>query len=159
MRTQIDHRLNCKAHSLLRHPSRLVILIMRNIWRAVEKLIDTVSDIRLHNIALLALRMLVNCVTEVPKRHTRLHHSDSLVETLSRGLDHAHGIRVVSSFLADVISFVEVSVKAFVVERYVDVKNVAVDELALVGNAVADDFVEGGADGFGEVAVVQGGGV
>ena len=40
------------------------------------------------------------------------------------------------------------------VECYVDVKNVAVDKLALVGDAVADDFVEGGADGFGEVAIV-----
>ena len=44
--------------------------------------------------------------------------------------------------------------EAAVVERDVDVEDVAVDEGAVVGNAVADDFVGAGADGFGEVAVV-----
>lgn len=77
-----------------------------------------------------------------------------MVKTFSRSLDHADGIRVITSFFANVIGFVEVPVKAFMVECNVDVKNIAVDEFALVGNAVADDFVEGGADGFGEVAVV-----
>ena len=72
----------------------------------------------------------------------------------SRSLDYTDGIRVITGLLANVVSFVKVAVETLVVERYVDVQNIAVDELALVGNAVADDFVEGGADRFGEVAVV-----
>jgi hypothetical protein len=60
---------------------------------------------------------------------------------------------------ADVVGLVQVAVEAAVVEGYVDVEDVAVLEGALVRDAVADDFVGGGADGFGEVAVVEGGGV
>ena len=44
--------------------------------------------------------------------------------------------------------------EAFVVEGYVYVYDVAVFKGALVGDPVADDFVDGCADGFGEVAVV-----
>lgn len=45
------------------------------------------------------------------------------------------------------------------VQCNIDIQDIAVDELALVGDAVANDFVEGGTDGFGEVTVVKGGGV
>jgi hypothetical protein len=45
-------------------------------------------------------------------------------------------------------------VEAAVVERHVNVEDVAVEEDSVVGNAVADDFVGRGADGFGEFAVV-----
>jgi hypothetical protein len=43
---------------------------------------------------------------------------------------------------------------AAVVDADVDVDDVAVDEDPLVGDAVADYFVEGGADGFGEADVI-----
>ena len=49
--------------------------------------------------------------------------------------------------------------EAVVVEGDVEVDDVAFEEDALVGDAVADYFVDGGADGFGEVDVVEGGGV
>ena len=44
--------------------------------------------------------------------------------------------------------------EAVVVEGDVEVDDVAFEEEALVGDAVADYFVDGGADGFGEVDVV-----
>ena len=43
---------------------------------------------------------------------------------------------------------------AVVEERDVEVENVAGEEHALVGDAVADYFVGGGAEGFGEAVVV-----
>ena len=43
------------------------------------------------------------------------------------------------------------------VEADVDVEDVAVLKGSVVRDAVADDFVDRGADGFGEVAVVEGG--
>lgn len=46
-----------------------------------------------------------------------------------------------------------------VVERDINIDDVAVLERAPVGNAVADDLVDGGADGLREVVVVQRGGV
>lgn len=45
--------------------------------------------------------------------------------------------------------------EAAVVDADVDVDDVAVFELTLIGDAVADYFVDGGADGFGEVAVIE----
>lgn len=45
--------------------------------------------------------------------------------------------------------------EASVVERDVDVEDVAVLERSVVGYAVADDFVWTCANGFGEVAVVE----
>lgn len=46
--------------------------------------------------------------------------------------------------------------EAAVVERHVDVEDVTVFKFTLVGNAMTDYFVDGGADGFWEVAVVEG---
>lgn len=60
---------------------------------------------------------------------------------------------------ADVVGFIEVAVVAGVVEGHVEVEDVAVEEDARVGDAVADYFVGGGADGFGEGVVVEGRGV
>ena len=44
---------------------------------------------------------------------------------------------------------------AAVVEGYVEVKNVTVFELALVGDTMTDDLVDGGADRFWEADVVE----
>lgn len=48
---------------------------------------------------------------------------------------------------------------AAVIEGDVEVEDVAIEEDARVGDAVADYFVGGGADGFGEGVIVEGGGV
>ena len=46
--------------------------------------------------------------------------------------------------------------EAVVVEGYVEVEDVAVEEEARVGDAVADYFVDGGAEGFGEAVIIEG---
>jgi hypothetical protein len=46
-------------------------------------------------------------------------------------------------------------VKASVVKCNINVENIAVNEDALIWNAVADNFVRGRAYGFGEVTVVE----
>jgi len=51
---------------------------------------------------------------------------------------------------------VGVAVHTLEEEGDVDVEDVAVLEGAAVGDAVADDFIGGGADGFGKAAVVEG---
>ena len=45
--------------------------------------------------------------------------------------------------------------EAAVVETYVEVDDVAVFERSLVGDTVAYDLVDGCAEGFGEVVVVE----
>ena len=44
--------------------------------------------------------------------------------------------------------------EAAVVESYVEVDDIAVYKDALIGDAVADDFIDGCADGLGEVHIV-----
>ena len=60
---------------------------------------------------------------------------------------------------ANVICLVEVTVKAAVVESYVKVKDVTGLKESLVWDAVADYLVDGCAEGFGEVNIVEGRGI
>lgn len=99
--------------------------------------------------------MLVDSGSEVAEEDARLDHRDGIVQAGARRFDDTHRVGVITGLLADIICLVEVAVVAVVVEGNVDVEDVAVDEDALVGNAVANNFVDGGAYGFREVAVIQ----
>lgn len=90
----------------------------------------------------------------VAEGHAGFDEGDGLVEAFAGGFDDADGGRVGARERADVVGFVEVAVEAGVVEGDVEVDDVAFEEETLVGDAVADYFVDGGADGFGEVDVV-----
>lgn len=155
MRPQVDHRLDRKAHSLLRLPNRLVVLVMRNVRCAMEQAVDAVADVRLDDVAFLRLGVLVDRSSEVAEEDAGLDHRNGVVQAGACCLNNTDGVGVVTSLLADVVCLVEVTVVAAVVEGDVDVEDVAVDQDALIGNAVADNFVKGGAYGFREVAVVQ----
>ena len=128
---------------------------MRDVRCAMEQAVDAVADVRLDDVALLRLGVLVDRVAEVAEEDAGLDHRDSVVQASARRFHNTHRVGVVTGFLADVVCLVEVAVVAAVVEGDVDVEDVAVDQDALVGDAMADDFVEGGAYGFREVAVVQ----
>lgn len=101
--------------------------------------------VRPDHAAVLLLRHLLDDVAELADQHTGLDCLDRLVQALARCLDHAHVVRVRLGPVADVVRLVEVGVVALVVDGDVDVEDVAVEEEALVGNAVADDLVGGSA--------------
>lgn len=117
------------------------------------------THIRLHNTTIPTLCQLLNYSAVILERGSGFSDRDGSVETVSCGFDDAHGVGVCKGFVADVVRFVDVAMEAAVVEGYVYVYDVAVFEDALVRDAVADAFVYACADGFGEVAVVEGGGV
>lgn len=155
VRAEVDHGLDGEAHALLRGADGLVVLVVRDVGRAVEQAVDAVADVRAHHVALLRLGVLVDRVAEVAEQHARLDQRDGLRQALARRLDDAHRVGVARGLRADVVRLVQVAVEALVVQRDVDVQDVAVDEDALVGDAVADDLVDGRAHGLGEVAVVE----
>jgi hypothetical protein len=128
---------------------------MWNVGCAVEQLVDTMSAVRLDNAAFFCLCVLLDDVSRIAEEHARLDQLDSLIQALSRSLYYTDRIGVRECLLADVVCLVEVAVEPAVVEGYVDVEDITVFEDALVGNAVADDFVGRGAYRFREVAVVQ----
>ncbi len=155
MGTQVDHWLNSEAHALLRLSNSLVVLVMWNVWCAVEELVDAVADVCLHDVALLGLGVLVDDSSEVAEEDAWLDQLNGLVQALPGCLDNADGVWVVLGLLADVVGFVQVAVEAFVVESNVNVQDIAVNKDALIWDTVADTLVEGCADGLWEVAVVQ----
>jgi hypothetical protein len=135
VRAQRDHRLDSKAHTRLRLADGFVLGVMRDVGCAVEELVNAVAAVSFHDAAVVALGELLD----------RVHQFDGFFQAVACGFDDAHAVGVLGG-AADVVGFVQVAVEAAVVEGYVDVEDVAVLQGALVGDAVADDFVDGCAD-------------
>lgn len=155
VRADADHRLDREAHTRLRLPNRLVLRIVRDVWRTVEELVDAVAAVSPDNAAVLALRVLLDDVAVLAEERAWLHQLNSLFQTLSRRLRHTDGVRVRLCFVANIVCLVQIAVEAAVVEGHVDVQDIAVLQYSLVGYAVADDLVYRRTYRLGEVAVVQ----
>mgnify|MGYP003629444906 CR=1 FL=1 len=76
---QRNHRLDRKAHSLLRRTHSLVLAIMRNIRRAMEQAVDTMSTVRSDNTTLLRLAVLLDNVSIFSEQSSRLDGLDSFI--------------------------------------------------------------------------------
>ena len=151
---QTDHRFNCKRHPGLRHPHRLILRIMRHIRRAMKQTIHPMAAVRFDDAATSTLGVFFNHGPRVAESHARFDELDGFVEAFAGGFDDADGGRIRAGKWAYVVCFVEVAVEAVVVEGDIEVDDVAFEEDALVGDAVTDYFIDGGADGFGEIDVV-----
>lgn len=100
------------------------------------------AHVCLDDIALLRLGVLIDRSAKVTEEDAWLDHRDGVVQAGARCLDDTHGVGVVTGFLADIVCLVEIAVITVVIESDIDVENVTVDEGALVGDAVADNFVD-----------------
>lgn len=152
------HRLDGKTHPRLRNAHGLVFRVMRNIRRTVEQRIDTMPAIRRNDRAFLLLGVFFYRVADVAEGEAWFDGFDGKPKTFAGGFDQVD-ICFVQACGANVVGFVEVTVVAAVVEGDVEVDYIAIEENSGVGNTVADYFVDGGADGFWEVHVVEGRGI
>lgn len=120
----------------------------------MEKLVNTMTAISANNRAVPFLGKFLNDITGVAEEHAGLDKVNGGVEAVAGGLNDpdSGGRRS-----ANVVGFIKIAVEAVVIEGYVDVDDIAILEGAAVGDTVANNFVYGGADGFGEVVVVEGG--
>ena len=89
---------------------------------------------------------------DVGERAAGAHRGDAELEALAGDLDEAAALLV---DLADEERGVGVAVDAVEEDRDVEVDDVAVDERPVVGDAVADDLVDRGAQRLGEAVVVE----
>ena len=121
---------------------------------SVEELVDTVAAIRLDNGATAGFGVFFDDGAWFADEHTGFHNFYGFSEAFTGGFDNANGIPVSEGFWADVVGFIEVTVEAAVVEGDIDVENIAVEEDAVIRNAMAYDFVRRGTNGLGEVNVV-----
>ena len=129
---------------------------MRYVGSAVEKLVDAVSAVCPDNTATFTLCVLLDDVAVLAEKCTWLNDFDSLLQAFSRRFRHTYRIRVCQCLVTDIICLIKVTVETVVIECHINVEDVAVLEWSVVRDAVAYDFVGRGADGFGEVAVVEG---
>ena len=155
MSAQRDHGLNRKTHSWLRFPNCLVLRVVRHVRDGVKQLIDTMATVCLHNRAVVGFGNFLDRVTVIPEECAWLDLFDGLVQRIAGGFHDPNVVRILSSGRADVVGLIQVAMEATVIERYVDVENVAVHEGSVVGNAVADNFVDARANGFREMAVIE----
>lgn len=140
---QRNHGLDSKGHSRLAFADCLVLGVVWDIGRAVEQLADSVAAVGSDDTAVLLLGVLLDDVSKLPDQGTGLHSLDGLFQALSCRLDDTDGVRVRLGPVTNVVCLVQIGVVAFVVEGNVDVENIAVEENTLIGDTVADDFVDG----------------
>ena len=122
----------------------------------MEESVDAVADICRDDGASVLFSVRFDGIADLTEGETRLYGVDGEAEALAGGF-YEVDVAGVQGRGPDVVGFVEVAVVAAVVEGDVEVDDVAVEEDAGVRDAVTDYFVDGGADGFGEVVVVEGG--
>lgn len=151
---QSDHGFYCEGHSRLALTHGLVLGVVGNVGRAVKNGIDSVADIGPDHAAVSLFGMCLDRIAKVAEQCTGLDELDGLIETLTRSLGDADGVRVCFGAVAHIVGLVQIAMVAFVVECNIQVDNIAVHKHSLVGNAVADNLVDRGTYGFREVVVV-----
>jgi hypothetical protein len=140
---QSNHGLNGKGHSNLALANSLVLGVVWDVGRAVEELSDAVAAVRSNDAAVLLLCNLFDNVSKFSDQDARLDGLDSLVKRLTCCLHYSYTVGIGLGPVANVVCLVEIGVVSTVVQADVDVEDITVEENALIGNAVADDFVDG----------------
>jgi hypothetical protein len=128
---------------------------VRNVRRAVKKLANSMATVGSNNTAVLLLGVLLDNVAELSDQCTGLHSLDGLVQALSRCFNHANSIRISLGLVTNIVGLVQIGVVSLVVQRNINVEDIAVEENTLVWNAVTDYFVNGCTTRLGKVVVVQ----
>ena len=121
----------------------------------MEELADSVATVSSNDTAVVLLGVLLDNVTKFSDQGARLHSLDGLVQTLSRGFNHANSIGIGLGLVTNVVGLVQVGVVSLVIQGNIDVENIAVQQNTLIRDTVADDFVNRCTARLGEVVVVQ----
>ena len=150
----VNHGFDGEDHAGLQHGAGASFAVVDDLRVFVEAAADTVAAKFLHHGITGVFGDLLAGIADVAEGDAGLHNLDTghhaLVGDVDQALrlraDGAHGIHAAG-----------IAVEAVFFDGDVDVEDVAVFQGFVVGNAVADNVVYGGAAGFGEggIAVVQ----
>lgn len=139
---QRNHGLNGECHAGLAFTDSLVFGVVGDVGRAVEELSDAMTTVSSDDAAVLLLGVLLDDVSKLSNQNSRLHGLDRLLQALSGRLNNTDSIGVGLGFVADVVGLVQIRVVSLMVERHIDIQDVAVDKDTLIWDTVADDFVD-----------------
>lgn len=151
---QGDHGLNGKGHARLALAHCLVFGVMGNIGGTMEDAVDAMAHICPNHTAVAALGMLLDDVSKLAEQGSRLHLLDSQLQTLAGRLHNTDRVGIRLGPVADIVRLVEITVVAIMIQRHVQIDDVAVEEDALVRDAVANNLIYRRADRLGEVVIV-----
>lgn len=99
--------------------------------------------------------MLLNDVSKVSEENSGLRNLDCLVETLPCCFDNADRICICFCFIPNIVSLVQITMIALVVQCHVDVEYVAIKQDPLVRDAMTDDLVGRRTYRLGEMVVIE----
>ncbi len=153
---QVDHRLDREEHAGAQRHALAATAVVQDVGLVVEQPAEPVAAEVAHHRAALALGVGLDGGADVAGRRTLAHDGDAAHHRLVRHLHEALGA---TRHLADEVHARRVPVPAVDDEGDVDVDDVAVLQRLAIGQAVADDVVEGGANRFAVAPVVERGGI
>ena len=128
---------------------------MQHVRRLVEGAADAVAAEIAHHRAALRLRKGLDGMADIADAPAGADRGDAAHQALVGDLDQPLGGALQ---LADRVHAAGIAMPAIDDEGHVDVDDVALAQRLLVGNAVADDVVDGGAARLAVAAIVEGGG-
>lgn len=123
---QSNHGLNSKGHSGLALSNSLVLGIVRDVGRAMEKLADSVATVSSDHATVVLLGVLLDNVTKLSDQSAGLNGLDRLIQALSCRLNHTNSVGVGLGLVSDVICLVQIGVVSFMVQGNIDVENITV---------------------------------
>ena len=151
-RALVDHRLDREREPGREHEIGRRVVVVQHRGRGVELLTDAVADERAHDAEARRFRVGLDRAADLVEARAGPHLVDALPQRFLRDL-HEPAALVVD--VADEEGRVAVAVHAVQVDRDVAVDDVAVEERAVVGDAVADHLVDRRAQRLREALVVQ----
>lgn len=119
----------------------------------MEEVINSMARVSSHNRTTRSLGDRFNDLAKVPEQRTGFAERDRGIQALLRNSNKFS--RIVIN-LSHRIGFVQIPVISLVIERNIDIDDIAFSQWALVWDTVADDLVDGRADRFWESSVVEG---
>nr|ABZ09831.1 hypothetical protein ALOHA_HF4000APKG8L7ctg1g6 [uncultured marine microorganism HF4000_APKG8L7] len=149
----IDHGLDCKEHAFAQLDARARLAEVKNTGRIVEDSAEPMATKVPHHGKAVGLGETLDGVTDVADGGAGAHHLDATHHGLVSHIDQA--ARLHAHFVADEEHAARIAVPAVEDDGHVDVEDVALGQALGARDSVTDHMVDGGADGFGEAAVVE----
>lgn len=140
---RIEHRLDREDHSRRETQPRAGPAVMEHLRLVVIDAADAVAAILAHDAEALAMRHALDRMADVAERRARAHRRDARHHRFVGRIDETPRRR---GRLADAVHAARVAIPAVVVERDVDIDDVAVLQRVIGRNAVAHHVVHGSAD-------------
>jgi len=152
---RVDHGFDGENHpGFENHPSA-GIAVVQHLWLFVEDLADAVAAVLAHHGEVVGLGVFLDGVADIAQVNAGFHQLNAQHHAFVADAAQALGE---NGRLADEEHLAGITVVAVFDDGDVDIDDVAVFQLFITGNAVADLVVHRGADGFGEAVVVERGG-